>query len=262
MKHSVIHHPKTKRLQRLLGVPLYVAVGLLESLWQMTAAHAQDGRIGRWSNAEIADWLEYPAEGAQALIDAFVQARFLDRTDDEEGRLLIHDWDDHCPEFVRKRIARAAFDGAADNGSQRRTTADNGRQRRTTADNGGQRPPPAANGCPTDTDTDTYTTGIVEFEIDHKDVSDCERRYAAICKAMVPRNDGDRFLAWQAAVLSRVAYSEHWLFDAVSAVEKGKAKRNPWAYLTRCLREGAKKLNRDFDEDRKRCPPLPNGSPG
>ena len=138
MKHTAINHPKTRRLKRLLKLSQWEAIGLLECLWQLTAEYAFDGRIGRLSNAEIADWMEYDGD-ADELVNALVAANWLDT--DEEHRLVVHQWLEHCPDYVRKRILRA------DNGSQCPPPADNGE---TLSDNGRQRPPPVADVCLTE----------------------------------------------------------------------------------------------------------------
>lgn len=133
MKHATPHHPKTRRLKKLIGeAPLYQVVGLLETLWQFAAEYADDGDLGRYSPEEIADWLEWKGDPAE-LLEHLVAARWLDRSD---GRLVIHDWQDHCPEFVKKRHSR------------KKTSAVGG-QRPPPADNGGQRQPAAANGAQT-----------------------------------------------------------------------------------------------------------------
>lgn len=148
MKHTVVNHPKTRKLKRLLRLPLFHILGLLEGLWQLTAEYATDGGIGRMDNDEIADWLEYDGD-PQELIDAFIEAKWLDH--DEAARLVVHDWIDHCPDYVKKRIRRQSPTTAgrskppptADGGSQRRTTAAIGEnvrptQRNATEPNGTQ----------------------------------------------------------------------------------------------------------------------------
>ncbi len=104
MKRTGIDHPKTRRLAKLLGVPLFSAVGVLECLWHFTARHAIRGDIGRWSDAEIADRVDWSAEDVERLIAALVDAGWLDRAD--VHRLIVHDWHDHCDESVRKTIKK------------------------------------------------------------------------------------------------------------------------------------------------------------
>jgi hypothetical protein len=47
MKLNTIQHPKLFRLKRRLSLQTWGAVGILESLWHLTATHAKDGAIGR-----------------------------------------------------------------------------------------------------------------------------------------------------------------------------------------------------------------------
>jgi hypothetical protein len=88
-------------LKRLLGKPCYAVVGLLESLWLLTISSADEGDVGRFSNEEIADAIEWDGD-ADALIDALITAGWLDR--DDERRLVVHDWLDHCPKYIKDRL--------------------------------------------------------------------------------------------------------------------------------------------------------------
>ncbi|NOY41176.1 MAG: hypothetical protein GXP26_04985 [Planctomycetes bacterium] len=122
MKIGTLHHPKTKRLARLLDVPSYAAVGILESIWHLTSEAADEGDIGRFSDDEIADYIGWEHDSAQ-LIKALIESRWLD--EHTEDRLSVHDWVDHCPGFVterlKKRRARAAKKQKRD---QTETTSD------------------------------------------------------------------------------------------------------------------------------------------
>lgn len=100
MKRTGIDHPKTKRLAKLLAVPHYSAVGVLECVWHFTARHALCGDIGRWSDEEIAESAGWPSEDAGRLITALVESGWLDRH--EQHRFVVHDWHDHCDESVKK----------------------------------------------------------------------------------------------------------------------------------------------------------------
>lgn len=111
---------------------------------------------------------------------------------------------------------------------------------------------PSPTPTPSRIDVESKTT----IDIDQGKFGEIERRAVSVCRALRAKSVGDRLLAWRCAVLSSTCYSEHWLFDAVTAVEQGKSKRKPWAYFTRCLREGAKAIDRDFDAD-SRCVPAP-----
>lgn len=107
MKHATPNHPKMHALAARLSLPLYAAVGLLEMLWHYVGDYAPRGDIGRVDDAAIArgvDWRKKPEE----LIRALVETRWLDPS--QEHRFLIHDWPDHCEEYVRKKLRRAGDD--------------------------------------------------------------------------------------------------------------------------------------------------------
>lgn len=145
MKVGTQEKMKFRHLRRLLGLPLFQVVGVLETIWQLTAANAWDGGIGRYNNQEIADGLEWEGD-ADELISKLLLSKWLDQDSytaiGEPCRLVVHDWKEHCPDWVRKKIQRHLLQtkdlGAvlSDNGGQHWTSSDNGGQVRTTADNG------------------------------------------------------------------------------------------------------------------------------
>ena len=111
MIHSVPSSIKFKHLLTALepeiGCPNVTAetviCGLLERLWHFTATSAPRGDVGRFSDADIAvmaGWRGKP----EVLIDALVTAGWLDR--DDEFRLLVHDWSDHAPYYIKRNIGR------------------------------------------------------------------------------------------------------------------------------------------------------------
>jgi hypothetical protein len=98
MKIATIEKLKFKRLQRRLELPLWQAVGLLESLWKVTYRNAPAGDIGRLSNEDIAAAIEWKGD-ADELVAALVECRWLD--EDDIHRLLIHDWEEECEAWHR-----------------------------------------------------------------------------------------------------------------------------------------------------------------
>lgn len=104
MKAGTLNHLKLKRLKRLLGKPLYQVAGILESLWQVTIEVAWEyGQIGKYSDEEIADAIEWDGDAA-VLIKSLLDAELLDESD--EHRLVVHDWHDHCPEYLKDRLRK------------------------------------------------------------------------------------------------------------------------------------------------------------
>jgi len=109
MKANAADHPKVRRLARKLAITRWQVIGVLESVWQFAAQYAEDGVLcPRYTPAEIADFIEWD-DDATALFAAMVDAGLLDREDDE---IVIHDWAEHAPDYVKKRlqkrVARAA----------------------------------------------------------------------------------------------------------------------------------------------------------
>lgn len=104
MKRGAPDHPKMRRLARRLGLPHFAAVGAMEMLWHWAARYAQDGAIGRYDDADIAEALGW-TEPAEGLINALTDAGFLDH--DEQHRLVLHGWSEHCEDAVHIALARA-----------------------------------------------------------------------------------------------------------------------------------------------------------
>lgn len=103
MKLEALDHPKTMELAAQLGVELPTAIGYLELLWAFVGKKTPRGDVGKWSDAVIASaclWRGKPADFVQALITSgYVDA-------DDEYRLLVHDWPQHCPNWVRAKLKK------------------------------------------------------------------------------------------------------------------------------------------------------------
>lgn len=103
MKRTALNHSKTKKLSRLLGLPMYAAVGILECLWHLTANEAPRGDIGKLSDDDIAMSVDWKGDG-EKLIWALTEAVLLDLS--AEHRLIVHDWPEHCDDAVDARVFR------------------------------------------------------------------------------------------------------------------------------------------------------------
>jgi hypothetical protein len=87
-----------------LGIPIYAAHGIMEMLWHFAGDYAMNGDIGKLPDIQIArgvGWSGAPC----VLIDALVKVRWLERHPDH--RLIIHDWNHHAQEWVKKKLTRA-----------------------------------------------------------------------------------------------------------------------------------------------------------
>jgi hypothetical protein len=103
VKREAAGNTKMKKLCKILGIRQYAAVGILESLWHLTARETPQGDIGRLSNEDIAlglDWDDDP----ERLVAALIEARWLDMS--RHVRLVVHDWHEHADESVKRKLAR------------------------------------------------------------------------------------------------------------------------------------------------------------
>ena len=103
MKEGVETTVKFKKLKRRLAMPEWQVIGLLESIWKLARTSAQAGDIGRFSNEDIAASIEYEND-ADELITNLVECGWLDV--DEEFRLVVHDWSEHVPTYIKGNFAK------------------------------------------------------------------------------------------------------------------------------------------------------------
>lgn len=99
------NHPKLRRLARTLAISRPAAVGHLHYLWWWSQEYAPDGDLSyhRYTAEDIADAALWEGD-AYEFVDALKTSGFLD---DDDGSLLIHDWDEYGGKVVRD-LARDA----------------------------------------------------------------------------------------------------------------------------------------------------------
>ena len=102
MKRNTPRHGKTRELSTYLNISRCTAVGLLELLWHATAQLAPRGDIGQLSDDHIAEELFWDGD-PKALMEALVKARWVDPC--KKHRLVVHDWQDHCDQTVKRTKA-------------------------------------------------------------------------------------------------------------------------------------------------------------
>lgn len=128
-----------------------VGIGILEKLWNLAGEHAIRGDIGQqFTNRQIANsvgWRKDPDD----LVKAMIEIGLLD--EDEEHRVIIHNWPTHCGEFIHARLARGKMtfaDGSAPSirklTREERQRLESGADGSRRAPTGGQRTPAAAAG--------------------------------------------------------------------------------------------------------------------
>ena len=107
MKHTATETLKFKRLVRELRTELgqlpidfeTIAVGVLERLWHATIRDAKDGRIGaKYERDDIAEAVGWHGD-SEVLCAVLVTSEWLDV--DSDGTLVVHDWLEHAPSFVK-----------------------------------------------------------------------------------------------------------------------------------------------------------------
>lgn len=103
MKLEALDHPKTMELATQLEVELPTAIGYLELFWAFVAKKTPRGDVGKWSDGVIASACMWRGKASQ-FVQALVSARFVDA--DADHRLLVHDWPQHCPNWVRAKLKK------------------------------------------------------------------------------------------------------------------------------------------------------------
>lgn len=103
MKLLAIGSLKFAKLKRRLKLSQWQTIGVLEAIWLFTQHNAPDGAIGRHCNDDIAAWCEWDGD-ADDLIDSLVFSGWLDECQD--NRLVVHDWAEHCPTFIKGNFSK------------------------------------------------------------------------------------------------------------------------------------------------------------
>ncbi len=104
MKREAFNHPKMLDLAARLEVSRTHACGIVANLWNWAADTAAQGDVGKWSDGVIARALDWDGDAAE-FVDALVESGWVDRC--AEHRLVIHDLEDHSPEWLKTKLKRA-----------------------------------------------------------------------------------------------------------------------------------------------------------
>lgn len=103
MKRDALNHPKMLDLASRLDISRAQAIGIMTLLFDFTATYAAQGDIGKLRNGAIARACEWMTD-ADSFIAALVDSGWLDR--DEKHRLVVHDWSDHCEQWVKLKLQK------------------------------------------------------------------------------------------------------------------------------------------------------------
>jgi len=104
MKASTPELMKFQKLMRKLKESRRGTIGLLEGLWLAVAKNCPQGDIGRFTNEEIAIMVDWEGD-PDHLVNALVECRWLDAC--RLNRLVVHDWDEHCPTYVKGNLVKS-----------------------------------------------------------------------------------------------------------------------------------------------------------
>lgn len=103
-KRGTLTHRRTRRLAAILRVPPPYALGVMEAVWHVTAAHAPAGDIGRLRDQDLADELYWDGDAGE-LVAALVSAGVLETH--PVHRLVVHGWSEHADSALRHKLKRA-----------------------------------------------------------------------------------------------------------------------------------------------------------
>lgn len=101
MKSSTPELMKFQKLQRRLKESRRGVIGLLEGMWLAVGKNCPRGDIGKFSNEEIAIMCDWEND-ADELVNALVDCGWLDVCEIE--RLVVHDWNEHCPTYIKGNL--------------------------------------------------------------------------------------------------------------------------------------------------------------
>lgn len=107
MRLDGLDHPKTNELASRLGVTKPTAIGHLELLWAFVGKLAPQGNVGKYPDGAIARAAEWQGDPT-AFVDALLLARLVDECGTH--RLVVHDWAEHCPSWVRAKVKKTRLD--------------------------------------------------------------------------------------------------------------------------------------------------------
>lgn len=103
-KRGTLTHRRTRRLASILRVPPPYALGLMEAVWHVTAAHAPAGDIGRLRDQDLVDELYWDGDAGE-LVAALVSAGVLEAH--PTYRLVVHGWSEHADSALRHKLKRS-----------------------------------------------------------------------------------------------------------------------------------------------------------
>lgn len=230
MKAETPAHIKTKKLKLVLKLPLYQVAGILELLWNFAVNCADDGGVGRYSNEDIAAYLEWEGDPDE-LVAALVHCRWLD--EDQEHRLVIHDWEDERPYYVDERIRKREERQEA---KKRRTRPQRNSESsgHVQEDAGRVRQNPGQSDPTKPINSNQTKPNSIERRLNLEAIEELKPSVAEIFRKTGYTGDGG-LTFWKAAALMKSGEIPWDVVETVSALTRKNASDNPPAYFRRTL---------------------------
>ncbi len=244
MKREGMRHPKTLDLMARLSINRREAVGLLDMLLDWAIDYAPCGDIGKWSNGVICGSVDWPGN-ADDLVSALVGSGWLD--EDKEHRLVIHDWPDHAPMFLRAKLKKVGLSflscySVPDDSLEASLDGDTPPL---------PAPPLPANPAPSPPRQRAAAAAEIVSESDWKEATPIARKLSRLIRPSGTRlTDAEREWAAKVAVLSR-RRGDAWLNVALEGMKR-KGIKDPQSYMHKllddeCDRAGTR-LNRELSQ--------------
>jgi len=102
-KTGTLEHKKTKKLAKLLKLPNWAALGLLEAFWHWVGKYCGNGLLETDDFESCAETIKYQGKGAKELVKILAESGWIEPI---QGGFYVHDWHDHAPDYVKKNLSR------------------------------------------------------------------------------------------------------------------------------------------------------------
>lgn len=270
MKRDALTHPKMLDLASTLAIPRAQAIGIMNLLWDQCATFAPRGDLGKLRNGAIArgcDWQGDADEFIQALLDTgWLEAH-------DSHRLIVHDWPDHCEQWVRLKLTRlkmtflecyrtAEGSATATAEASAESSADASASRDPNPNpNLAQTKPSQANPKPTPNPNHgdavdwsvRWSVGVVEKSFFDR-VVESANRFARL------KTKVDRELVWQVCWIG-CEFDRESIDDACDKLKQPGEVAKPENYLKAIVRKLCESNGESWDRLRKLVPPAPPPPP-
>lgn len=128
LNSNILQNKKTRRLMNALGLNPRETLGILASLWVHALVCAEDGVLSGYTTEDIADAIFWPHDDGQRIVQALVNAGFLELYGDAvNGDYTIASWEEHTGKSLsmRFRIREQNRERQARNRAKRKTKKQN-----------------------------------------------------------------------------------------------------------------------------------------